>query len=354
VSRSRFVGVSSDRLVGMSHRSSAWLPFVHRRIVSSLVGNRSRVAASPPRLFRQEPLAMRRIKILAVVVGVWMGVVIAGVSPSSAQTLPAPPAPRIFSVVPDLAGMTLVISGLRFGDGAEVWVDGQLLPVLPGATDERLEIDVPAGWRAQAGTYRLVVRTANGRTDSFEVTVGGAGAWGAAGGRLVDPSTASPADAEAARSSSAPARRAGATTAGATRPGIAPSVTEIVGYPYTTAVGYRALIANTGPANTAAGYEALFANTSGFYNTATGASALYSNTTGYFNTATGTSALYLNSSGYSNTAAGYQAMYFNTTGTGNTAAGSNALFYNTTGGNNTATGVQALNFNTTGSNNMAA
>jgi hypothetical protein len=61
---------------------------------------------------------MRRMNVLVAVLGVWVSVVLAGVAPVSAQTAQTAPSPRIFSVVPDLAGTTLVVSGIRFGEGA--------------------------------------------------------------------------------------------------------------------------------------------------------------------------------------------------------------------------------------------
>jgi hypothetical protein len=332
---------------------------------------------------------MRRMNVVLAIVLVWVSVMLAGIAPVCAQTAQTAPAPRIFSVVPDLAGTTLVVSGLRFGEGVEVWVDGQLVPVLAGATDERLEIDVPAAWREQPGTYRLVVRTTAGRTDSFEVTLSSAGAWGTSEDGPDGRSVGSPSDGRPARRPGVDAtRRAGAAAFGGTRPDIAPSVTEDIGPPYATKVGTGALGSNSGYYNTAAGYHALFSNTTGgsntaagtsallfnttgsyniasgyaalyynttgYYNTAAGALALYANTTGYNNTAAGTSALYANTTGNNNTAAGYSALYTNTTGISNTAAGAYALQYNTTGSQNTAAGLNALTTNSTGYNNTAA
>jgi hypothetical protein len=338
---------------------------------------------------------MRRMNLLGTAVLIWASVMLAGVAPVSAQTAPVPSSPRIFSVVPDLTGTTLVISGLRFGEGTEVWVEGEMLPVNPGATDERLEIDVPPAWRIQPGTYRLVVRTAQGRTDSFEVTVGGAGAWGSIGAGPEGRPVGSPTKAAAAPAVADSQRRAGdragaAGAPGGTRPGVVPAVREDPGSPYATAVGEGALAFNaaTGTYNTAAGYLALYSNstgsqntaagawaladnttgnyntaagtwvlwfnTTGTNNTATGNAALQSNTTGSYNTAAGASALYLNTTAWDNTATGYRALYSNTTGSYNTAAGADALFANTTGIFNTATGLAALQSNTTGSDNTAA
>jgi hypothetical protein len=314
---------------------------------------------------------MRRMNVLLAVIGVCVSLVVAGVVPVSAQTSRVP---RIFSVVEDFAGTTLVISGMRFGEGPEVWMDGQSVPVLPGATDARLEVEVPVAWRGQPGTYRLAVRTVQGRTDTFEVMVGGAAppaATGAsqaarpAGSRIVAGVVAMPAADALGRS--------GASARGEPRSGIAPStVIEDSGSPYATAVGYQALMSNTasGRYNTAAGYAALSANTDGSFNTAAGYTALYANTTGYYNTGAGTYALFSNTTGAGNTAAGYSSLYLNETGSENTAAGYFALYVNkgsnntaaggyvlasnTTGAANTAAGYRALVLNETGSNNTAA
>ncbi len=276
-----------------------------------------------------------------------------GLTPAWAQ---APPAPRIFSVVEDPSGALLVISGARFGDAAEVWVDGQPVPVVPGATDERLEVEVPPVWRVQPGTYRLVVRTTQGRTDTFEVTMGGSGSRAApeAGpeGRPADAGAATLVRPDTSRQAG---EQALVAAPGATRPGIEPAVTENPGSPWATAVGYEALYYNTtGLSNTAAGYRALFSNTTGSENTAVGSAALVANTTGVFNTAAGVSALASNTTGFYNTAAGSQALALNTTGSNNTAAGMNALRANTTGSSNTAAGSFTLYANTTGINNTAA
>jgi hypothetical protein len=137
-----------------------------------------------------------------------------------------------------------------------------------------------------------------------------------------------------------------------------------------TAIGYQALVSNTGSFNTASGSSALQQNTTGSFNTASGSGALQSNTAGFNNTASGevalasntigsdntasgSSALQQNTTGSFNTANGFNALQSNTAGGSNTASGGDALFANTTGGNNTASGAVALGANTTGSNNTA-
>jgi hypothetical protein len=120
-----------------------------------------------------------------------------------------------------------------------------------------------------------------------------------------------------------------------------------------TAVGFDALLSNTGGgANTAIGAATLARNTAN-NNTACGSYALNANTTGDGNTATGIDALMLNIDGSSNTANGASVLFNNTRGGDNTANGSQALFNNTTGNNNTVSGFQALSNNTGGSFNIA-
>jgi hypothetical protein len=285
---------------------------------------------------------MRRMNLLGTAVLVWMSVMVAGVAPVSAQTAPAASSPRIFSVVPDLTGTTLVISGLRFGEGAEVWVEGEMLPVSPGATDERLEIDLPAAWRIQPGTYRLIVRTSQGRTDSFEVTVGGGVLSGVTGAGPDGRPAESPTNARAAaRPVEDTERRAGVAAPGGTRPEIAPSVTEDAVPPYATKVGAGALSGNTGFYNVAAGVQAIY-NTTGSWNTAAGTFALFSNATGDYNTAAGWTALYANNAGAYNTAAGVGALKFNTTGNRNVALGYQSGYWQTTGSDNVYVGNEGV------------
>src|SRR5438105_4828860 len=117
-----------------------------------------------------------------------------------------------------------------------------------------------------------------------------------------------------------------------------------------TAVGFDALLSNTGGgANTAIGAAALESNTAN-NNTACGSFALNANTTGDGNTATGIDALMLNIDGSTNTANGASALFNNTSGSNNVATGWVALVNNTTGSNNTATGVGALQNNNANAN----
>src|SRR5437762_4799316 len=98
--------------------------------------------------------------------------------------------------------------------------------------------------------------------------------------------------------------------------------------------------------NTAEGFQALLnVNTAvGVFNTAVGAKALKADTSGAHNTAVGGQAL-LSNNGSSNTAVGVNALVTNTTGSQNTAVGQGALASNTTADLNTATGFQALSTN---------
>lgn len=105
-----------------------------------------------------------------------------------------------------------------------------------------------------------------------------------------------------------------------------------------------------GTTNLAVGYEALLNNT-GDYNTATGGSALQFNTSGEINAAHGYNALAANTMGSQNAAYGAFALVNNTTGSYNTAVGGEALF-STNGSQNTAVGTYALN-HADGSGNVA-
>jgi hypothetical protein len=105
-----------------------------------------------------------------------------------------------------------------------------------------------------------------------------------------------------------------------------------------------------GTTNLAVGYEALLNNT-GDYNTATGGSALQFNTSGEINAAHGYNALAANTTGSQNSAYGAFALVNNTTASYNTAVGAEALF-STNGSQNTAVGAFALN-HATGSSNVA-
>src|SRR5207342_1963492 len=95
-------------------------------------------------------------------------------------------------------------------------------------------------------------------------------------------------------------------------------------YSNNTAIGSKALYANTGGSNnTATGFQALWNNSNGYSNTAMGNSALSNNSVGYGNTAIGGVALVLNSSGFNNTALGYYSMVGNANGDNNTCIGAN-------------------------------
>jgi len=119
------------------------------------------------------------------------------------------------------------------------------------------------------------------------------------------------------------------------------------------ALGYNALVNNTGTSNTAVGYSSLYNNIAGSFNCALGFNTLNYNTSGNYNTAVGFSALYFNNTGYGNTGLGYSALTNNTTGYGNTGTGLDALNYNTIGAHNTATGFNSMYANTTGYSNTA-
>lgn len=118
------------------------------------------------------------------------------------------------------------------------------------------------------------------------------------------------------------------------------------------AVGYDALVNNTGYANTAVGFGSLKVNTTGLRNSAVGVFALFKNTTGSYNTALGVHALNDNLTGSYNTAMGYVALQSNL-GSNNTAIGYSSLLDCSTGTNNSALGYLALSRITNGSNNAA-
>ncbi|RFS17225.1 hypothetical protein [Emticicia sp. C21] len=123
-----------------------------------------------------------------------------------------------------------------------------------------------------------------------------------------------------------------------------------------TAIGYRALKANTvgvspaGGANLAIGSNALEKNTTGYSNIAIGNSALVNNINGQSNVALGAFSLLSNTSGSQNFGLGKQALLTLSTGSGNTAIGNDAL-YTTNGSTNTAIGFRAGYLNT-GSGNV--
>jgi len=142
-----------------------------------------------------------------------------------------------------------------------------------------------------------------------------------------------------------------------------------------TANGYEALVNNiTGNANVAIGYLSLYKNTAGhnlvavgdsalfnqsvndngwYFNTAVGSKALFANTTGAGNTALGNQALYNTTTGLDNTASGVAALIANNSGSQNSAYGSHSLVANTSGNKNSAVGYGALNSNKTGNTNLA-
>ena len=137
---------------------------------------------------------------------------------------------------------------------------------------------------------------------------------------------------------------------------------------HNTGIGFDALSANsTGWENTAVGWEALANNSTGSSNVAMGAYALQNSnsgantaigyrtlvaTSGPQNTAVGSEALSLNTTGYSNVAVGRSALYANLRGIDNVAVGQEALSQNENGSYNIAVGFQAGEL-ITGDNNIA-
>jgi hypothetical protein len=134
--------------------------------------------------------------------------------------------------------------------------------------------------------------------------------------------------------------RGGGNLSTNTAVGLSALQANISGY-NNTAVGYHALLGNTGSNNTAIGYNALAFNTSGVQNTAIGAETLSNNQTGNNNLALGLQSLTANSSGSSNVSIGPGSMYSNTLGSSNVAIGQNALLQHTIGQNNVAIGASA-------------
>src|SRR5258707_366190 len=65
--------------------------------------------------------------------------------------------PTILNVTMDAAGDQLTISGTGFGPAPVVTIDGQPVPVLPGATDTQVTVVTPAALLTTPGTYRLTV-----------------------------------------------------------------------------------------------------------------------------------------------------------------------------------------------------
>ncbi len=135
--------------------------------------------------------------------------------------------------------------------------------------------------------------------------------------------------------------------------------TQNASYGNNTALGYRALNANTtSQYNVSVGTDSLLANTTSDANTAVGADALKDNNgAGASNTAVGYQVLLQNDTASNNSGYGYRSLYSNTTGADNTGCGRFALYNNTTGSNNTGIGHGAgslwPNGTTTGSNNTS-
>ena len=120
---------------------------------------------------------------------------------------------------------------------------------------------------------------------------------------------------------------------------------------YNQAIGYHSMFAtaNAGFSNNAIGYEALLNNT-GSNNCALGNWALKTNTSGMSNCAMGMNALLNNSIGNSNVGIGESALLSNTMGNYNIAIGQQSGQANALGTNNTSVGAFSLQNNTNGSN----
>jgi len=132
--------------------------------------------------------------------------------------------------------------------------------------------------------------------------------------------------------------------------GFAGNSSALTGTYNNTAVGYRALLANsTGQQNTAIGYQSLLSNTDGIQNTALGQETLLSNSTGSRNVAIGNATLYSNTTGSDNVS--INGLSFNTTGSANVVIGF-GMYGNTTGSDNTAVGRYTIG-STSGNYNTA-
>ena len=109
-----------------------------------------------------------------------------------------------------------------------------------------------------------------------------------------------------------------------------------------TAIGYMSMYTQTtgGQGNTALGYKSLYTNLSSDYNVAVGYGTLQSHTVGYA-TAVGYKALNANTEGANNTALGYHALQLNTTGSRNTGLGDQAGDVLTQGNDNVLIGYNA-------------
>jgi len=132
------------------------------------------------------------------------------------------------------------------------------------------------------------------------------------------------------------------------------ALNSILTMDYCTAIGWRALKADTGHSNTAVGWSALENNTSGTSNTAVGSNAMNGNVSGILNTAVGVNALQSINTGHYNTVVGFHALSGLTSGQSNTVIGRDALFNLATGWSNVAVGNYALGYcNGTESQNIA-
>src|SRR6202163_4529385 len=94
---------------------------------------------------------MRRTQFAAaLLVCAVMGLSRAGAAQDAAR-------PTILNVTMDAVGDQLTITGSGFGAAPVVTIDGQPVPVLPGATDTQLAVVTPAVLLTAPGTYRLTV-----------------------------------------------------------------------------------------------------------------------------------------------------------------------------------------------------
>ena len=252
--------------------------------------------------------------------------------------------PTILNVTMDAAGDQLTIVGTGFGPAPVVTIDGQPVPVLPGATDTQVTVVTPAVLLTAPGTYRLTVVDSVRQVGEVFVVASRAGLVPAVSlttsGTSAAPSGAGVATVQP-RATGEAAAIPGAVSGA---PPVGTFAIEDSGSPYRTALGSGALAANGvsgGTDNTAIGYQALLTNTAGCCNTASGSQALFSNHTGGSNTATGYHSLYANDSGIGNTASGYRAL-LSSTGYSNTALGYNAGGSATTGSYNLFLGAEVL------------
>jgi hypothetical protein len=266
--------------------------------------------------------------------------------------------PTILNVTSEMLAtgeVVLVITGVGFGETPAVTVDGQVVPVLAGASDTQLSVLAPATVLATPGTYRLTVTDPVRQLGDAFVVVSLAGPTAVAVAPLAGVSTG---PGTATSVSTGPGTGVLSSSSSSVLPlaggGTGLGLVEDTGSPFRTAVGYQALANTSGVGNTASGFQALLSNTAGTYNTASGYHALLANTTGIYNTAHGSGALWANTTGNDNTASGLNALFSNTEGHKNTATGSLALVANTTGSWNMANGQQALAANTTGYFNTAS